>query len=85
MSIPTFAIGNQESEHSTSQKISCLSCGKQFANKKSLCNHKGNFPEIRQSDPDKVTCVYCAKKYKDKKNIQNHIQQVEYCRKLHQK
>ena len=83
---------NQESQPSTSQKISCLSCGKEFAHQKSLNNHKFKFPAckahynaIRQSDPEKVTCVYCGKKYQDKKNIRNHVQQNKHCRKLHEK
>ena len=83
---------NQESQPSTSQKVSCLSCGKKFAHQKSLNNHKFKFPAckahynaIRQSDPEKVTCVYCGKKYQDKKNIRNHVQQNKHCRKLHEK
>ena len=77
---------------STSQKISCLSCGTEFAHKQSLINHKFKFPDckahyeaIRQSDPEKKsTCVYCGKKYKNKKNVRNHVQQVEHCRLLHE-
>ena len=69
-----------------------VSVEKQFANRKSLNNHKSKFKdckalytEERQSDPTKVTCIYCGKKYKDRKNVQNHVQQVEYCKKLHEK
>ena len=38
---------NQESQPSTSKKVSCLSCGKKFAHQKSLNNHKFKFPACK--------------------------------------
>ena len=83
---------NQESQPSTSQKVSCLSCGTKFAHQQSLNCHKSKFQdcmdhynEMRQSDPEKVTCIYCGKKYKNPKNIRNHVQQNKHCRKRHEK
>ena len=83
---------NQESQPSTSKKVSCLSCGKKFAHQQSLNCHKSKFQscmdhynEMRQSDPEKVTCIYCGKKYKNPKNIRNHVQQNKHCRKRHEK
>ena len=81
----------QNNQEADVKPETCL-CGKKFANRKSLINHKPKFKECkalyteeRQSDPTKVTCIYCGKKYKNRKNVRNHIQQVEYCKNLHEK
>ena len=81
----------QNNQEADVKPETCL-CGKKFANRKSLINHKSKFKECkalyteeRQSDPTKVTCIYCGKKYKNRKNVRNHIQQVEYCKNLHEK